>query len=162
MSMAQNFNTAAAAPVALQSSQTLGQELLALTMRKRDGASENRDLIERAIEMVDHNADLTVTDNEQERNALMWASYFCRARIVEAILKKAPESILQQDKDGKTALDLAREKKQKPAIALLEKASADYKQKILEEAEDIATKRDTVVRKPLRFKKRDQGRDNKG
>lgn len=160
MSLAQSFNNAAgSAATAQQSPHALGLTLLELTMRRKDGDSANRDINERAAELIDQGASLSITDTEHKRTPLMWASYQCRPRIISAILNKNIDVVLMRDKDNKTALELAREKKQKPAIELLEKAEAVYRAKILEEAKDVATKRTTVIRKPLSFKKKPQGQD---
>lgn len=157
MSLAQSFNKAAAAG---PSAHERGLQLLELTMRKQNGDSANRDVNERAIELIAAGASLSVTDGEHKRTPLMWATVYCRHRIISAILAKDPDIVLRhRDKDNKTPLALAREKKQKPAIELLEKAEAAYRTKILEEAKDVATKRTTVIRKPLSFKKKPQGQD---
>ena len=159
MSLAQSFNKASgSAATALLPPHELGLQLLELTMRSQNGASENRDLNERAINLIADGASLTVTDKKHQRTPLMWASIYCRHRIISAILEKNP-NVLHRDGENKTALELARQFKNKPAIELLEKAEAAYRKKVLEEAKDVATKRATVIRKPLSFKKKPQGQD---
>lgn len=155
MSLVGQFNVAAKAGT-IPTAQSLGMELLELVQRKRDGASDNRNINEDAIALIKKRASLTVTDSQHGRNALMWASALCRHKIISAILEKNPD-ILAQDNDGKTALDLARQFKQKPAIELLEKAETQRRTLVLEEAKDVATKRETKVFKPLSFKKQGQG-----
>jgi len=157
MSLTTHFNATARAE-ATPTAQEMGQQLLALVQRRRDGAPGNHDLNERAIELVAKGASLTVTDPEHGRTPLMWASVHCRHRIIRAILAREPD-ILQRDKDQKTALDLARQYKEKPAIELLEEAETKRRAKVMAEAKNVTTARATAIRKPLRIKKKPQGRD---
>lgn len=160
MSLSQSFNTNASgrAATALPSPHALGLELLELTMRKQNGDAAHHDLNERAIGLIENGASLTVTDATHHRTPLMWASIYCRHRIIRAILDKEPD-ILQRDNAGKTALDLARQFKKKPAIELLEIAETKRRDRVLEEARDVATRQVTVIRKPLSLKKKPHGRN---
>jgi hypothetical protein len=155
MSITAHFNTKAKGP-ARPTPQSMGLELLALVQRKRDGSSENLTLNERAIALVEQGASLTVSDPEHGRTPLMWATIHCRPRIISAILAQAPD-LLQRDKAQKTALDLARQFKSKPAIELLEEAEKQYRAKILEETKNVATRRATAIRKPLNIKRKPRG-----
>lgn len=161
MSLAGQFN-AAAKVEAIPSAYSLGMELLALTQRKQDGASGNHTINDDATALVDKGADLTVTDAQHGRTPLMWASIYCRHKIIRAILSKNPD-ILAQDNDGKTALELARKFKKKPAIELLEAAETQRRVQVIQEAKDVTTKRETKVFKPLNIKKRGgQGQGQNG
>lgn len=161
MSLAGQFNTAASAQ-ASPSPYSLGLELLALTQRKQDGASGNHTINDDAIALVEKGASLTVTDAKHGRTPLMWASIYCRHKIIRAILSRNP-NILAQDNDGKTALDLARKFKKKPAIELLEAAEVQRRAQVMQEAKDVTTKRETKIFKPLHLKKRGgQGQGQNG
>ncbi|HEX2753266.1 MAG TPA: ankyrin repeat domain-containing protein [Alphaproteobacteria bacterium] len=158
MSIKDPFNAAAQAETIPKA---LGQQLLVLVQRKQDGAPGNHDLNERAIALVDQGASLTVTDPEHGRTPLMWASIYCRHRIIRAILARDPD-ILCRDKDNKTALELAQKYKSRPAVVLLEEAEEKRRAKVMEEAQDVSTRRETLIRKPLRLKNKAQGQDRGG
>jgi len=151
MAMADAFNTAAHASVGVTTA-TLSAELLEILQRKRDGNSDNLGLNERAIELIQQGASLTATDDTHKRTALMWASIHCRAKVLDEILPRTKNPLVT-DADGKTALDHAREHKHKPAIERLEKAESAYRQRLLAEAQDVTTKRDTKIMRTLVLKK---------
>lgn len=161
MSLMDHFNNQANAETP-PSPYSLGLELLELVQRKKDGASANRNINEDAIDLIERGAALGVKDLQHGRDVLMWASINFRQKILHAILDRNPD-ILAQDNDGKTALDLARQFKQKPAIELLEGAEIQRRIQVMREAKDVTTKRETKVFKPLHLKKRSgQGQGQNG
>jgi predicted kinase len=91
----------------------------------------------------------------------MWASIYCRHRIIRAILARDPD-ILCRDYNNKTALELAQQYKSRPAVVLLEEAEEKCRAKVMEEAKDVSTRRETLIRKPLRLKNNAQGQDHAG
>lgn len=147
MALAQAFNTASQNTTAADAA-----ELLMLLQRKCDGSSQNLGLYERAIELIKNGASLSVTDAEHGRTPLMWASFHCRAKVLDEILPRTDNPMVT-DKEGKTALDHARKRKHQPAIERLEKAEGQYRQRLLAELQDVSTKRDTKVMKTLVFKR---------
>jgi hypothetical protein len=82
----------------------------------------------------------------------MWASIHCRAKVLDEIIPRT-QNPLVTDIQGKTALDYARQYKQKPAIERLEVAEKAYRQRLLAETQDVTTKRATKIMKTLAFKK---------
>ena len=147
MALVQTFNTASQNAATADTA-----ELLEILQRKRDGSSENRGLNERAIELIQQGASLSATDKEHQRTPLMWASINCRAKVLDEIIPRTHNPLVT-DKQGKTALDYAREYKHKPAIERLEDAEKTYRQRLLAEAQDVTTKRATKILKTLTFKK---------
>ncbi|HCS22735.1 MAG TPA: hypothetical protein DIW20_03210 [Rhodospirillaceae bacterium] len=164
MSLANAFNNAAAgAPFVPLDRKALGQELIDLARRPMDGASQNLNINQRAQELLDKGADITVTDAEHGRTALIWAVQSGRLRIVEAILKHEP-NLNARGNDGQSAMDIALKNpnKNKQIVDLLRKAQDAARAKLIEELNDMRSRRDFTPLKPLNIQKRPHRRGNNG
>lgn len=131
----------------------MGQELIALASRPMDGAAENLTLASRSIALLKQGASLEERDGNG-MTALMWASRHYRRKIFNAIIEKNPDPLVT-DNNGLTALDHARQKKQKPAIPVLEKATEAASRKVWGNAlsHAFATKGKVKAKKPASFRK---------
>lgn len=137
----------------MKTREEMGQELIGLVSRPLDGAMGNMTLADRSIALLEQGASLEERD-EKGMTALMWAARHYRRNIFSAVMAKEPD-LLATDNDGMTALDHARKKKKKPAIAALEKPTEAAKKKLWGEAlgREFATKSKVKAKKPASFRK---------
>lgn len=153
MGLANAFNAAAGSGFAPLDRKALGQELIDLARRPMDGASQNLNINQRAQELLDKGADVSVTDAEQGRTALIWAAHSGRLRILEAIIKREP-NLNARGKDGLSAMDVAVRNKNKQVIDMLKKAQDAARAKLIEELGDMRSRRDFTPLKPVNIHKR--------
>jgi len=125
-----------------QTPDTRAQELIRLIQTKKDGASGNDTLAPRCIDLLRQGVSINAAD-DSGMTPLMHAAANYRRHIFNALLTYKPDTQLRDHK-GRTALDHAIAKKQKPAIITLE-------------LKDMSLRRSVVpFKKPVRFKPADK------
>ncbi|MBI1215109.1 MAG: hypothetical protein GC185_04730 [Alphaproteobacteria bacterium] len=128
----------------------LGRELLKELGTPRNGASGNAGLEARVMALLEQGAPLDARDGEG-MTPLMWASYHCRHRLVTELVARGAK-LHDRDNAGKTALDHARAKKQKPAIKILTEAA---KKQLDAELADLSVKKPLAIfKQPLQVRRR--------
>lgn len=163
MNLSQTFNAAASGNLptfaAPTSADGLGRQLLDLVSRPMDGHAKNLNITEQAQELIRNGADLNMRDSAQARTPLIWATVYCRAKILGAILAQDPD-LNARGTDGMTALDHAKKNKNRLALQLLEKAQARQREQLMQELHDMRSRRDFSALKPAKVRKR--GRNGQG
>ena len=79
--------------------------------------------IEAVAALISHGADVNARE-EDGYTPLMWASYYGYAKVVEALLDAGADKELKATsgrREGKTALDLARDKNEGSVVEILER-----------------------------------------
>jgi len=147
MKIGAEFNMAAA-----DRSAEYGQLLLKELATPRDGRNGNLLLAERVAKLLKDGADIHARDAEG-RTPLMWAAFHCRVILLNHLIAMGAD-LHARDNGGNSALDLARQKKQKPAIKSLEAALKEQLEKDLENMSVTIPVR--IFKSPLRVKRKNR------
>ena len=130
-----------------KSATELGHELAALIRTKRDGAAGNINLAPRCLALMEAGADLNVRD-DAGMTPLMHAAANYRSKIFNALVQRQPD-VFAQDDAARNALDHAKLKKQRLAMAALVPVMAAQAKNGFK---DTALKNSLRAAKTVRFK----------